>query len=155
MATVSVPNTLANGTTASAVEVQGDFDALVAFINASTVHVDGSKSMTGSLDVGANRVTNVSAPTAASDAANKAYVDAATNSAFFTRSTDIALSASDTSDVTFETESGDTDTWWPGSGFTFTCLTSGQYAVSLHLTVSSGTASASLISISGDRKSVV
>lgn len=76
MATASVPNSFTNGTAADADEVNQNFNALKDFANNSTVHVDGSKAFTSNVDAGSNKVVNVTAPTASTDAANKAYVDA-------------------------------------------------------------------------------
>lgn len=43
MATLTLPNTLTNGTTADADEVQANFDELALFANNETIHADGSK----------------------------------------------------------------------------------------------------------------
>jgi len=76
MATVSIPNSFTNGTAADADEVNQNFSALRDFANNSTVHVDGSKAFTSNIDAGSNKIVNVTAPTADTDGANKAYVDA-------------------------------------------------------------------------------
>jgi len=44
---------------------------------------DGSLAMTGALNMGSNKITNVTNPTAAQDAATKAYVDAQTGAIYF------------------------------------------------------------------------
>lgn len=76
MATASVPNTFVNETAADADEVNQNFASIINFINQNVVHRDASKAMQGALDAGSNKIVNVTAPTAATDAANKAYVDA-------------------------------------------------------------------------------
>lgn len=75
MATASVTNSFVNGTTADADDVNTDFSDLVSFLNASVVHVDGAKSMTGELNMGSNKITSLATPTAATDAATKGYAD--------------------------------------------------------------------------------
>lgn len=52
-----------------------NFEDVVDFLNANVVQADGSVPMTGNLSVGDNRVTGVSAPSATTDAVNKAYAD--------------------------------------------------------------------------------
>lgn len=49
MASVVLPNSLTNGTVAFGSEVKANDDALAAFANTQTVHVDGSQAMTGHL----------------------------------------------------------------------------------------------------------
>ena len=79
MATASVTNTFVNGTTADADEVNTNFTELVGFLNNQTLHKDGSKALTGSLDFSSSyKAINVSDPTAAQDAATKNYVDGVT-----------------------------------------------------------------------------
>jgi hypothetical protein len=68
MATASVTNTFVNGAVAQASEVNTNFSDLVTFLNASVVHVDGSKAMSGALAMGTNKVTGLAAATAAGDA---------------------------------------------------------------------------------------
>lgn len=56
----------------------GKLDASIASVQAGNVNNvlrNGSVSMTGNLDLGSNKVTNLAAPTAATDAATMAYVD--------------------------------------------------------------------------------
>lgn len=43
--------------------------------NTAKLNVDGSNAMTGILNMGSNRITNVATPTGTNDAVNKAYVD--------------------------------------------------------------------------------
>lgn len=76
MATASVTNTLLNGTDTDADLVNANFNDLVTFLNASVLHVDGSKALTGNLSVGNNRITGLASPSASTDAATKAYADA-------------------------------------------------------------------------------
>lgn len=47
----------------------------------SVLLLDGSKAMTGNLNMGSNKITNLATPTANTDAATKAYVDSAAASA--------------------------------------------------------------------------
>jgi hypothetical protein len=70
MATPAVTNTLANGTTVDADDLNENFTDLVDFLDDETVHVDGSKAMTGILTLPA------SDPTTANQATRKSYVDA-------------------------------------------------------------------------------
>lgn len=70
MATASVTNNFAAGTPAVADEVDVNFADLVTFLNAETVHKDGSIAMTGILALPG------SDPTTANQATRKAYVDA-------------------------------------------------------------------------------
>lgn len=76
MSTASVTYNFVNGTTASANEVNQNNQDIVDFLNESVVHVDGSQSLTGNLDMGSNRITGLSAPVANTDAASKVYADA-------------------------------------------------------------------------------
>ena len=69
MATASVTNTFVNATTADAGEVNTNFTDLVTFLNASVVHVDGSKAMTGALAMGTNKITGLTNGSVATDAA--------------------------------------------------------------------------------------
>lgn len=69
MATASVEYTFTGGTQATASEVNQSFTDLVNFLNASVVHVDGSKTMTGILALPSSN------PTSADQATRKAYVD--------------------------------------------------------------------------------
>jgi hypothetical protein len=57
MATASVTNTFANSTTADATEVNTNFSDLVTFLNNSVVHLDGSKTLTGTLVLAATGLT--------------------------------------------------------------------------------------------------
>jgi len=50
-------------------------DAIVATIGPTVVPLDGSRAMTGNLNLASNKINNVSSPAADSDAANKLYVD--------------------------------------------------------------------------------
>lgn len=68
MATASVTHALSNGTTADATQVDTNFTDLVNFLNNSTLHKDGSVSMTGLLTLSGD-------PTADSHAVRKRYVD--------------------------------------------------------------------------------
>lgn len=69
-ANVSVPNSFTNGTTADAPAVNANFSALVTWINANAVHLDGSKAFTGVPSGPA------SDPVSANQLTRKAYVDA-------------------------------------------------------------------------------
>jgi hypothetical protein len=70
MATPAVTNTLANGTTVDADDLNENFADLVDFLDDDVVHVDGSKAMTGILTLPA------SDPSTANQATRKSYVDA-------------------------------------------------------------------------------
>lgn len=75
MATASVTNTFTNGTTADATEVNTNFNDLVTFVNGSVLHLDGSKTMTGNVVMGSNRITGLANGTADTDAANRRQGD--------------------------------------------------------------------------------
>ena len=78
MSTASVTNSFTNGVgnTINATEMNQNFSDLVNFSNDNVVHVDGSKAMSANFDAGSNKMVNVSAGTAATDAANMANVAA-------------------------------------------------------------------------------
>lgn len=75
MATASVTNTFTNGTTADATEVNTNFNDLVTFVNGSVLHLDGSKTMTGNVVMGSNRITGLANGTADTDAATRVQGD--------------------------------------------------------------------------------
>ncbi len=75
MATASVTNSFTNGTTADADDVNTNFTDLVTFLNGSVVHRDGSKSMSGALAMGTNKITGLTDGTAATDAATFKQAD--------------------------------------------------------------------------------
>lgn len=70
MSTLALPNTITNGTTADATEVQANDAAIVAYINDQCITKDGTETMTGFLTLLA------SDPTDANHAVRKSYVDA-------------------------------------------------------------------------------
>lgn len=67
--------TSTSGDTVDATELEGEFDAISTAI-ATKLDSDGSGTMTGALGMGSNKITSVTDPTDAQDAATKAYVDA-------------------------------------------------------------------------------
>lgn len=69
MATSSVTNTFITGAVALASQVNTNFSDLTSFLNASVVHVDGSKAFTGAQDMGGNALTSLGAAVASDDAA--------------------------------------------------------------------------------------
>lgn len=69
MATASVTNTFVTGATILAASFNTNFTDLVSFLNNSTVHRDGSKTMTGALAMGSNKITGLANGTVATDAA--------------------------------------------------------------------------------------
>lgn len=75
MATASVTNTFTNGTTADATEVNTNFNDLVTFVNGSVLHLDGSKTMSGNVVMGSNRITGLANGTADTDAATRVQGD--------------------------------------------------------------------------------
>lgn len=68
MATASVTNTFVTATTINAGAFNTNFSDLVSFLNGSVLHLDGSKTMTGDLDMGTNKVSSLAAATADGDA---------------------------------------------------------------------------------------
>jgi hypothetical protein len=70
MATLNVPNSIANGDALDATPVQANFDAIETHINDSLVHRDGSRAMSAAL-------TLAGAPSSTNHAATKGYVDTA------------------------------------------------------------------------------
>lgn len=70
--------TSVNGDVVDATELETEFDAIATAVN-SKLDADGSGTMTGALNMGSNKITSVTDPTAAQDAATKAYVDAASS----------------------------------------------------------------------------
>ena len=75
MATASVTNSFTNGTTADATEVNTNFNDLVTFVNGSVLHLDGSKTMSGNVVMGSNRITGLANGTADTDAATRRQGD--------------------------------------------------------------------------------
>lgn len=128
---------IANGDTASATPVDGNFDILAAFVDAELINRDGSIAMAADLAMGSNRVTGLATPSSSTDAATKAYVDDSTLTSYFTRTTNIAVSASGSGTVTFENETNDSDGWW-SSGTTFTCPATGFYSLVASVEKSAG-----------------
>lgn len=68
MTSLNVPNSITNGTTADATDVQQNFDAIEAHVNTEVVNRDGSVAMTGELLLPFNPTNNLGAST-------KSYVD--------------------------------------------------------------------------------
>ena len=67
--TLTIPNTISNGTAGDASEIEANFAAIESYVNGSTVNPDGSTAMTGVLTL-----DNVD-PTLADHATRKSYVD--------------------------------------------------------------------------------
>ena len=57
MATASVTNVLVNAATITHTEHNTNYSDLVTFLNDDVVHRDGSKAMTGNLDLGSSEIT--------------------------------------------------------------------------------------------------
>lgn len=132
MATLAIPNTIANGNLADGAELEANFGAIETHVNSELVNRDGSITMTSPL-------TLSGAPSADNHAARKKYVDdqITANStdaltAKFVRTTDVALTTSTitTGTITFEAETTDTDGWW-SSGATLTVPATGVYAIAM------------------------
>ena len=75
MATAQANKTFTDGLAFDANPVNSNFDALRNFANADLMLLDGTKSFSGNLNLGANKVINVGTPTVDGDLANKAYAD--------------------------------------------------------------------------------
>lgn len=88
MATASVTYSFTNGLLTDAGEMNTNFTDLVSFLNASVLHVDGSKAMTSDLPMGSNKVTGLADPTADTDAATRKFAD--TGTFVFTQSGELA-----------------------------------------------------------------
>lgn len=75
MTTLNVPNTLSNGSTADASDVQQNFDAIESHVNTELVNRDGSIAMTGELLLSGD-------PSSANGATRKAWVESQIGSQF-------------------------------------------------------------------------
>lgn len=104
MATASVTNTLTNGTTIDAPDLNTNFSDLVSFINSNCLQKDGSLTATAALNLGGfgitnagviamgtNKITGLAAPTADTDAATRKFAD--TFVVQFTQSGELAVGA--------------------------------------------------------------
>jgi len=69
MSTLTLPETITNGTTLDATEVQSNFTTIESFVNTDVVTVDGGKSFTGAVTLPA------ASPTTDNHATRKKYVD--------------------------------------------------------------------------------
>ena len=67
MATASVTNTLVNGATVTHSEHNTNYQDLVDFLNVNVLHRDGSKAMTGPLDMGSQKITLLAAGSSPAD----------------------------------------------------------------------------------------
>jgi len=76
MATASVTNLFVDSTAAEAAQVNTNFADLVTFLNNSVIHKDGTKAMTAAFDAGTQKIVNLVAGVASTDAVNKAQLDA-------------------------------------------------------------------------------
>ena len=59
----------------SKIYMDGEIAKLSNIDTASFLKIGGSRAMTGDLDLGSNKITNLKTPTADTDAANKSYID--------------------------------------------------------------------------------
>lgn len=75
MATASVTNTLVNGTTVDAPDLNTNFTDLVNFINTNAIQKDGSLAMTAALPMGSQKITGLADGTALTDAATFKQAD--------------------------------------------------------------------------------
>lgn len=75
MATPSVPYTFVNAATIDAAEHNANFAALVTFLSTYVIQNDGSLPFGAAQSMGGFKLTSLGTPTAATDAATKAYVD--------------------------------------------------------------------------------
>ena len=91
MATASVTHTLVTGTTITAAQHNTNYGDLVSFLNASVVHRDGTKAMTGALAMGSNKITGLANGSAASDAAAFGQIPADEEIITFSISGDLAV----------------------------------------------------------------
>ena len=134
MATASVTNTFLQDATTSAADMNQNFTDVETFLNASTVHVDGSKSMSGDFDAGGFQFTSVGDPSGASDAVTKAYVDNAVQGAVFAPASSFV--SVNGGYVSMVTAVGDVDGWMDleVSATDFTCPVDGLYAIRIKYT---------------------
>lgn len=77
MATASKSFTFTDGTTASASQVNANFDDLINFLNSSVLHTDGSNAFVGDLDAGGHKLTNLAPGVASTDAATVSQLGSA------------------------------------------------------------------------------
>lgn len=114
-------------TPAEAAEVNTNFTNLVTFLNNSVVHKDGSKTMTGALAMGSQKVTGLANGTVSTDAVNKGQLDARTPYLSVNVSGTEATSTSGPNIITFDTETTDVDSIAGAS--TVTIGTAGWYGI--------------------------
>lgn len=133
MATATVTNTFADAAATSASEMNQNFTDVETFMNSSSIHKDGSKAFSGDWSLGSNKLTNVSDPAAATDAATKAYVDQAGAGSRFSYTT---WSYASQSDVPYDTEDYDVAEWGDPlvSETDFTTPVDGLYRISIGYT---------------------
>jgi len=134
MATASVTNTFVEGAVTSASTMNQNFTDIETFLNSDTVHVDGSKTMTGDLDMNGFTISSVGDPSASTDAVTKSFVDNAVQGAVFYADSPVSLT--NTVPVNFTSVVGDVDGWWDSevSATDLICPTSGIYFVRIRCT---------------------
>lgn len=134
MATASVTNTFVQGNVTSASTMNQNFTDVETFMNSDTVHVDGSKTMTGDLDMGGFTIGSVGNPAAATDAVTKGFVDNAVQGAVFYADSPVTLTS--TVPVNITSAVGDVDGWWDSevSATDLICPSSGIYFVRIKYT---------------------
>lgn len=120
MADLSLTNSIDNGTSLDADEVQQSLDEIVSDINANCARIDGSNAMTSALSLSGD-------PSADAHAVRKAYVDGAY--VFAQSSIAQAFTANAHAVLKFSTETYDTATAYNLSSGFFTAPKTGIYAV--------------------------
>lgn len=128
MAAVTIPHTFANGVASSATQVNANFSALVTFLNNNVLHADGATVPTADLGLGGNKVENIAAGTAGSDAVQKAYVDTFRDAGLWTGPSQ-AINTSNAK--TWDTEVADPLGWanLGADNTLFTCPETGLYMI--------------------------
>ena len=75
MAEATITNVFSNEVDSLASEVNTNFSDLTTFLNNSVIQLDGSINPTANLSLAGNRVVDLAAASASTDAAQKAYID--------------------------------------------------------------------------------
>jgi hypothetical protein len=89
--------------------------------------INGTRAMTGALDMGTHNISNVVDPVAAQDAATKNYVDTITPTVFRANNNSISQSAANLALVKYTNEEADTNGYYNAGNSTFEPRAAGYY----------------------------